>query len=244
MSMLTRCLAVLCLVLTMVSSGWAAVANDGSGTPNVNSVSATSISLTTFTVGSGANRCLVAMLSFSLTTVSAISVTWDGTAMTQAATYTGTDATLKVITQLYVLINPTSGNKTLTASWTGASVVTLAAVEFSGADQVTCYASADNVTGEHSADPDTLTITSTTDGATVALTGNNFAFYTAVNQTEIYRGSDNGLATDASYALGGTSNTHTFTINDTRPADHVGIHILAVTAAGGVSRKTLTGAGK
>lgn len=203
-----------------------AVANEGTGTPNIFGSGVTSLSLTTFTVGSGANRLLVASMLFAVNTVSAITLTWDSVSMTQALSFDD----LFTLETFYVLIAPNAGNKTLAASWTTSSSATLAASEYSGADQATGFKAADNVTAGPNTNAVTVSVTSTTDGATVAASANEFAFLISQTQTVIYQGDDSGLATGSTYAIGGTSNDHTFQSNGVN-ISAIGIHLLAASAA-------------
>ena len=208
-----------------------AVANDGSGTPNAFGSAITSLSLTTFTVGSGANSVLVGLAGFDVN-VTGRAMTWNATeTMTEAHTYLDNGQFMT----LWVLINPTAGNQTLAAAWTGSSRCHLAAVEFSGADQTTGFKAVDNATAGPTANNVAITITSSTDGATVASAISGFGNITVTDQTSIFANNPGGANGAASYALGGASNTHTFTtaaVNN----DAAGIHIL-VAAGGAVALK-------
>ncbi len=105
-----------------------AASNIGAGT------AVTTLSLTTLTVGTGSNRALVALLSFSQGSIpTGLTVTWDsgGTnqAMTQITGATASQGTVPT-TVLFGLVNPVSGNKTLKASWTPTAACQLAAMSF------------------------------------------------------------------------------------------------------------------
>jgi hypothetical protein len=150
-----------------------AVSKTDSGTPNKPVSAATSADLTTFTVTAG-STLLVAVLHTSAN-VSATSLTWDNGGTNQAMTPiidTLSGATIRQ--QMFIRINPTSGNKTLHAAWTTSSDAVLGAIAFSGTD-TTGYNSADNQTANAGAANQSLTITSTTDGATLAALSDNNA---------------------------------------------------------------------
>jgi hypothetical protein len=227
-----RLLPLLGLLLFAVPS-YGAVANDGSGTPNIKFTSVTSATITTFTVGAGANTCLVAQFSGN-TGVTGVSLSWDSVTMTKVIDYNDTHA----INQAWVLIAPHAGNKTLSASWTGSSSGELGLIEFSGADQTTCYNSADNQTNTSAGEAEVV-IPSAANDATVALDGSQNCFPSSSTQTSIYGGGSELGA--GSYALGGSSNTHHFMCGNSNSA--VGLHILAF-SGGGAAASTIAGPSK
>src|SRR5712691_4015238 len=98
------------------------VAPDSSGTPNAHANGVTTLDLTTLTVGTGANRCLIALVAFgvAVTLPTGVTLTWDpaGTnqALTQISTKSSDLGTAQV--QIWQLVNPTAGNLVLRASWT------------------------------------------------------------------------------------------------------------------------------
>ena len=88
---------------------------------------------TTLTVGSGANRCLVAQLTSYQDTSSGMAVTWNGVSMTLiGSTDNGSNSHI----YLFGLVNPASGSHTLSASWTGtANSVAINGTSFTGCNQ-------------------------------------------------------------------------------------------------------------
>jgi hypothetical protein len=172
---------------------------------------------------SGSNRCLLVTLH-GFNTLTSPSIHWDSTGTNQAMTsiFSFGGATTRIDT--FLLVAPTAGTSlTISASWTNADSPIMGLVSFTGTDQVTCRKAADDSSAGPSTSPYSLAVTSAVGDATVAFIMNPGAGLVTTSQTELYNLS--GLAA-ASYALGGSSNTHswtgsnTFTILD-------GFHILA-----------------
>jgi hypothetical protein len=113
---------------------------DAAGTKLYVAPPATSASYTGITVGSGANRALVVSLNFGYNTgvpPSAVSVHWDSAGTNQAMTQivSGSNIATNDEVQLWGLVAPTSGNKTLSVSWTGNAEVFVTAVSFINVNQ-------------------------------------------------------------------------------------------------------------
>src|SRR2546428_12764173 len=104
-----------------------AVTLDARSTTPAQANAVTTIDLTTFTVGSGSNRALVAQIAWGSGggTPSGITLNWDQLGTPQAMTLIKTVTNGSLVVALYGLVNPTSGNKTLRASWTTAVDVDL-----------------------------------------------------------------------------------------------------------------------
>jgi hypothetical protein len=99
----------------------------------------TSATYTGITVGSGIHRALVVSLNFGYNTgtpPSAVSVTWDSGGTNQAMTQivSGNNGS-NGEAQLWGLVAPTSGNKTLAVSWTGNAEVFIVAESYTQVDQ-------------------------------------------------------------------------------------------------------------
>jgi hypothetical protein len=206
---------------------FAAVAKNDGGTPNVTSARpVTSLDLTTFTVSPGSNLCLIAILHNTGGSISNVSMTWDngGTPQTMTA---GPFLTNTEEARIFYLVAPHTGKLTLHAAWTTSRPAELAAIAFSGANQSMCIGTTVNPTGSSTA-PSTGAITSTADGATVGVTTHNKNIISTSTQTSIYRTTNYA----ASYAIGGTSNTHTWATGASGPWAVVGVHILAATRPG------------
>lgn len=196
---------------------------------NQQASAAVSISSTGMTVGTATLLVGVIVLQGN---PSGIAMTWNSVAMTQQIAHTvAATATVAIFT----LINPTSGNKTLAASWSGAVDCYMSCASFAGTDTVTGVNASDNITAD---DATTITVTSSSDGATVAVFGVDGAAPT-VNFTKIFSTAPLNPGGGASYQLSGTSNAHTFTGAGGTHQSLAGVHIIA--AAGGGS-PDLTGA--
>src|SRR6185503_16585543 len=112
---------------------------DANATADVTANGVTSITSANLTVGSGSNRALVVQLGFSLQTLSALAVTWDFGGSAQACAVVPNAAANRSTTpgrsELWGLVNPISGAKTLKAAWTGSSDVVMNAVAWRNVDQ-------------------------------------------------------------------------------------------------------------
>jgi formylmethanofuran dehydrogenase subunit C len=152
-----------------------ALAIDAKATASTHTAGALTLTNTTLTVGSGAT-CLLAALVFQEETriPSAISVHWDSTGTNQLMTLipSGSGATSNDNGQirLYGLVNPTAGNKTLSATWTGSVPAVLDAMSFSGGDTTSVSAAFANAHAQ--ADPNTLGTPSTPTNALTGASGN------------------------------------------------------------------------
>ena len=194
----------------------------------------TSISSTGLTIGGSATGLLVGLgmgdSSHSGITSSAWAITWNGVTVPIGPTKTFTDTGPNILTVvLAALGNPATGNHTLAASWTGANDCYMGAASFTGTDTATVIATADNITGSGGSDPYSITVTSTTDGATVALASYGGGNSTS-NQTLIFTNSPFSPGAAMDYALGGTSVTHTFSGGGGFGCASAGVHILAPVA--------------
>ncbi len=112
-----------------------ALAIDAKATASTHTAGATSLNNANLTVGAGAT-CLLAVLVFQeeFLVPSGVAVSWDSTgtpqAMTQIIAQNSQDFNGQV--QLWGLVNPTAGHKTLHATWTGSVPAVLDAISFSG----------------------------------------------------------------------------------------------------------------
>lgn len=114
-----------------------AVAFDAESTGWTN-VSSTSLSHTLMTVGTGgSNYVLIACILFSAAAAPAgLAVTWGAQTMTAIPSTTVNNATLPGTMILYGLVAPTSGNQTLSVTWTaGTNEVHACCISFTGASQ-------------------------------------------------------------------------------------------------------------
>src|SRR6266446_1930474 len=113
-----------------------AVVFDAQSSADITGAAATSFSdSTNLTVGTGANRALLALLAWSSTAApTGISITWDGVALTPVSTAKSVHLTAGN-TQIYGLVNPNSGTKTFAGSWTGSRDFYAAGVAYTGVEQ-------------------------------------------------------------------------------------------------------------
>src|SRR5258708_2292679 len=93
-----------------------------------------------FTVGTGANRALVATMIWNRSLPSGISITWNGVACTLLTTINGSTTSGAI----FGLLNPASGALTLAGSWTGAGPFCAMGVSFTGVNQTSIAAAFPN----------------------------------------------------------------------------------------------------
>ncbi len=212
---------------------------DKQGTNNVSQ--GTTLDLTTLTV-SGSNTGIIALIS-TTGVPTGVTVVWDPAGANQSLALIDSEADpsgSQVTVFAFLLIAPTAGNKTLryTASGGGNQYVSIQAVALTGADQSTLITSADTLKNNgNSTTPTTGAVTSSSDGATFAATANNTVFVSSNNQTLIFSASTGGVGGSGTYALGGSTNTHSWTLSTNPNWACIGVHVIAFTAG---SPPTLT----
>ncbi len=235
-----RRLTLVLFLLFGAAEGWAAVAENGTGTALVELANGTTVDLTTFTVDSGSSQCLIAVLTLIADTGTSPSVTWDQGGTNQAMTPImddGNNTTGHMYA--YYRIGPTTGNNIMRASWTTNDGAALAAINFSGADQTTCVNAAHNVTTTIvSTTPLVVTVTSSTDGATISAVS-SLIVWTAATFTVFYYHSSGFYSGD--YTLGNASNAHSWTrVAGAGNVIGIGFHIIAAGGGGVTSKSTLS----
>jgi hypothetical protein len=236
--------AAIVAICLLTCSSWAAVAKSDSGTPTVTTGGATTVTTSGYTVSAGSNLAIFGILTTSQD-VSSVTMTWNGVSLTRIGTGISNNGRV----EMFVLVNPATGTQTFTANWTTSSSAVLGLVTFSGVDQTTPYISADTATNTGTGATASVSVTSSANGATVAASGFNSATasVTATNQTTLWTNNATTTPTGASYALGGSSNSHTFTVDRSVSWPAMGIHVNEVGGGGGGSTAhtlTLTGVGK
>lgn len=184
----------------------------------------TTISSTGITVGSGATLLVVvAHFQSPLVSISSLSGTWNGDALTPVGQADHSFVVSCDTSAILVRANPTAGGNTLALSWTTAADCYLSAVSFTGSSVTPGFESTDTQTGTAGT---TVTVPCAADDATVAVWGTNGSS-PATNFTQIFSVSNLNPGAGASYALGSTSNAHTFTgAGGSQPA-WVGAHVVA-----------------
>jgi hypothetical protein len=198
----------------------------------------TSSTFQNLTVGSGANRALIAIVTFDIQTPGAVTMTWDPTpgtnqVMTQIATLSSSAAN-EGTAQIWGLVAPTSGNKVLKV--TNANTATdiyLDAMCFTGVDQTGGTTSFPHSTsGFATTATGSLPITSASGNYTVSGYSGGSTVNT-VSQTLLSNDhSGNNTNYAGQYAAGPTV-THTYNLGGTptgQGAPMVGTDIAAVAA--------------
>lgn len=193
-----------------------AVAIDATGTSDATASGVSTIDFNNLTVGAGANRALVVQISFSHTIVSAVSVTWDQGGTNQACalivTVNGQDL-LSGRVDLWGLVAPTSGNKTLRVSWTTATDIVVDAASWTGVDQTggaTSFPNSTSTTGNLT--NASLAITSAAGNAAMDCVGSAGAISSpGAQQTQVFL--DNSPAVTGAAGSYATATNPTFTWN-------------------------------
>lgn len=197
---------------------------------NQQASSVTSISSTGITVGASATLLAVPfVIQGAAVQPSGVTGTWNGSALTLQV-FAVSD---KVTAGIATIVNPAAGANTLALAWTNTGDCYMGAVSFTGTDTSTGVNVADNTTTTQTT---AITVTSSADGATVAVFGVNGSTPT-VDQTKLWAEAPLNPGGGASYALGGASNTHNFTGAGGSLQALAGVHVIA--APGG---DTLMGA--
>lgn len=187
---------------------------------------------TSLTVGAGANRGLVAQVVFVGAAPAGTTVTWDPAGTNQALTLIKTAASVNgQTTQLYGLVAPTSGNKTLRVAWTtGTSSVMIQGVSWTGVDQtggVTSFPHSTSATGNSSAA--SVAVTSAVGNAVMSCTAaGTLQVISSVSATQTFLLHGNGnYEAGGSRAAGAATVTVTGTYAGTDQWVIIGTDILA-----------------
>lgn len=168
-----------------------AVALDAAGTESTGNAQ-TTFDNTSLTVGAGTNRALIVLISKS-TQAASTSVTWDQGGTNQACTLiigvNGTGAVARA--ELWGLVAPTSGNKTL--RWVGASSdVCVDLVAYTGVDQTGVTTSFPNSTSAQitqagsTTQNNGVTVTSAVGNATLSCQASDQGTFNSTNNTQLY----------------------------------------------------------
>lgn len=174
-----------------------------------------SATYTGITVGSGSNRALAVLISFGQTggaSPTVQSVIWDVAGANQAMTLVadsrppGLNANSA---QVWGLVNPASGNKTVTMTWVGTNETFVAAVSFTGVDQtggVTSFPGAQTTIIGVDAPRPSVTVTSSS-GQYVVSSADTTAAISGITGTTIYSDAVSGAVINAfaNYDVGAAS---------------------------------------
>lgn len=240
-------------LLGLIAAAWliaapatGAVTVNANATANAHTSSATALNLTSLTIASGSNTVLVVQLSFSVKTVTSVTVTWDNGGTNQAATLikTANGSGSLSRAELWGLVAPVTGNKTLRITWTTTSELYLNATAFDGVDQ----------TGGVTTFPNSTSTTNTGTTASLVITSavNNITIDTLTvaeiisnpTQTQLWLdNSGTNVGGGASRGVGAATVTHAWTIASSSIAwVIVGCDIAAVTVTT-LPKLTLLGVG-
>jgi hypothetical protein len=223
----------------------AAVAFDAKGAAGCDFSAATG-SCTTLTIGSGlTNSALVVYVSYNSTTaLTTSSVTWGGTTVPLVGSSTFSSAQ-HTGTAIYCLANPSSGNKTLSATLNGLTSpeIHFIGASYSGANQSTpCtnYASSVDKCSPGGCATDSITVTSASGDIATAAHTQTQQFDNATNGTTIVL-DDAGPNTDlvVNYIAGSAPNVAlTATSNGTTSVWQISGVDIAAAGAGVACRPT------
>jgi peptidase C25-like protein len=164
-----RAVAGLCfaavLLLSPVSSAWAAVTVQSTAKTSANSVATATIAA--FNPGGASNRVLVVGLTFGQGAPTGVAVNYGGVSLTLAA---GTSVTSgNAHTEIWYLADPSNTPAGIVATWSGSHDVVMGAVAFNGADQTTPVVN--GITANNATTAVSVTITSAAGDMTMNTVG-------------------------------------------------------------------------
>lgn len=214
--------AALFAAILFATSVSAAVTLDATGTMSY-AASATSISNTGQTVGTGSDRALVVVVVMTNRSPTSESMVWDTGGSSQAMTMLQSKTIASgpgSRVEIWGLKNPVSGNKTLSFSFSGASTdIFVSSVSFNGVDQTTPFTGGAGYSGSGSSP--SFSSLSASGQASVGVTADDTSALSAPSQTAIFTDSTHGSILDAAaaYNIGGISPTFSWT--DGLPSSNV-----------------------
>lgn len=203
---------------------------------------ATPADCTTLTIGSGANRALVALIGTGNTALTGVTCIWDPAGTNQAMTLIRSDiANVRGVAYLYGLVAPTSGNKTIRFAWTGGGTtdIVVDGVAWTGVDQTggaTSFPNGATAKSSTTTASAAVTITSATGDAAIAISVNDTNIYNTHSQTLVFEEDTlNDIGACGSRAAGAASVTFTDVIASTADWVSSGCSIKAVAVGGDLS---------
>lgn len=243
---MVRAIVVALVFLYMISSAPAQVVFDANSTAAVGSTSSVpNLANSNLTIGSGSNRALIAQVAINSRTITSSSCVWDTVGANQSMTLIKRQihGTSGLTSELWGLVNPVSGNKTLTCTFsTSVAFVSLNGISFTGVDQTggtTSFYNATGATGSSTAA--SVTISSASGDATIE-TGLTTQTDSAPNQTLVY----DVNSTFGGYgqrAAGAASVTFSWTISPSSPWVEAASSIKAAAIAATDHNLSLIGVG-
>lgn len=198
----------------------------------------------TLTVGAGANRAVLCAVAFSLHSPTTEVGTWDsgGTnqAMTQIIAVNTSSTTGR--SELWGLVAPTSGLKTVKFTWVGTSDIYINCTSFTGVNQTggaTSFPNSKSQTGGFGTGI-TMAITSATGNFTYSLITEDLGTISALGNTTAFIESTDSISAGGQYATGAASVTHTATVGTSGAVyTWVGTDIAAAGAGGCTAKPSL-----
>lgn len=184
------------------------------------------------TIGSGSNRALVVAISLRGVSISSQSMHWDPSGTNQALTLITSLSTTAFTTQLWGLVNPTSGNKVLSTTWSGSAICTMNGTSFTGVDQTGGTTSFPHATSTSDTSgtvtAPSLTVTSAANNAAMAC----LAVYvnptiSAPTQTQTFLSNNSNARCGASRAAGAATVAFGWTLSSGNTFNIVGCDIKA-----------------
>lgn len=194
------------------------------------------------TIGSNSSRVLIVVLGFRVTGLTSVAASWDGVSMTAIGDVTAPSSTGR--TYMFGLINPSTGNKTLLASWAGAaSDVSLGGISVYNADQSTGWSNFNSATATSA----TMSVSITTASGDMAVGG---AFDNNSSSATITAGTSdwNERALDGNYqgahnAASGSSAALSWTLGSSKAWGAAGVRVLQAVTGKLFRSPSLSGVG-
>jgi len=225
-----------------------AVAFDAKGSASQNNVSAvTSFTYTLLTIGALSNTVLAVFVSFGANP-GTVTAHWDSTGANQLMTQVVTQNATTNDAYTYILgrIAPTTGNRTLSVSWTNASDYCVDAASFTGADQGSVAGTFRNTVTKQATDlgnntQDAITIASAVNDIAIAGWASNGILLdtTGITGTNIFV--DNTAVSAAADYIAGASSVSPSIRDGNNPGSWVAVGC-SIAAVGTVGTVTLMGA--
>jgi hypothetical protein len=204
-----------------------AVALDANAVTAFNISATTSATNTTLTVGAGAT----ALLGFLIqeTACTAQTMHWDSTGTNQAMTLIGSSVGANGWIYLFGLVNPTTGNHTLSSSWTTSCFQgVLSACSFTGTATTFAAAFANFLGNATTGTTTTLVLTGATGNISVCAGANNqhaFSSFSATGSTVLFNVT--GVDGEAAYAPSSASTTWTIVTSASSTITMAGVDVVA-----------------
>lgn len=179
----------------------------------------TSLTMNTMTVGTGTDRALILLLGIQNLNPALVTATWDSGGTNQAMTLIASHIDGAICVGIFARLNPTSGNKTLSVTWSGAREADAMALDFTNVNQTGGATSFPNTAGNDSdtagSNPATVTVNSFPSNYTVATFATDWLWSAgSATKTELYL--QNGLsamAYEGQRAVGGGAVTYNVSVS-------------------------------